>query len=130
MDTGGAHRRSYGMDDSLAATLADRFRVDAHALRARATVLDTQGKLARNAGPDAAACRHMADACDRVASLFDGATSPDALARLGPSLERLQADERASDARHVYAGAITRLRQALGGEDDADDDDEDDDDDE
>jgi hypothetical protein len=116
------------MTDSLAMTLAARFRDDAQALRARATVLDSRSAQ-RGGGPDAAACRRMAEACDRVSALFAGAQHEDALADVGRSLDRLLSAERSGDARHVYEGAITRLRQAMDGGSARDDDDDEDDDD-
>jgi hypothetical protein len=129
--------------------LAERFAADALALRQRAEQLESArptggargakggAKAARApiGGPDAAACRRMADACDRVHALFagaaDGAADGAALGALLPILERVHADEKSPDARHVYAGALARLRQTLGdADDDFDDDDDDEDDDE
>ena len=129
-----------------ASFLAERFAADAQALRRRAEQLDSarpaggarapkgsaKGARAPVAGPDAAACRRMADACDRVHALFAGAADGAALGALIPLLERVHADERSPDARHVYAGALARLRQTLDegeDEDDSDDDDDDNDDD-
>ena len=123
--------------------LAERFAADAQALRKRAEQLESArpaggargakggAKAARApiGGPDAAACRRMADACDRVHQLFAGAADGAALGALLPILERVHADEKSPDARHVYAGALARLRQTLGDEDDDFDDDEDEDDD-
>ena len=118
------------MNDSHAARLTARFRDDAQALRARATVLDAQGAARRGGGgPNAAACRAMADACDRVAALFSGA-SDETLEGVIPELERLLTAERAPDTKHVYEGAIARVRQSLGDADDDDDDEEDEDDEE
>jgi hypothetical protein len=115
------------MDDSLSAHLASRFRDDAQALRARATVLDAQGPARRGGGgPNAAACRAMADACDRVSALFAGAQDEIALTDVGREIERLLGAERDADVKHVLGGALTRLRQAL----DADDGDDEEDDDE
>ena len=80
-------------------------------------------------GPDAAACRRMADACDRVSALVAGAGDAAALGAVVPLLERMLADERTPEVRHVYAGAVERVQQALGeGDDETDDDDEDTDD--
>jgi hypothetical protein len=112
-------------DDTIQAHLAARFRDDAQALRARATVLDAQGPARRGGGgPDAAACRAMADACDRVRALFEGAADEIALTDVGRELDRLLAAERSPDVKHVYSGALAGLRQALDGDDDdADDDD-------
>jgi len=119
------------MSDSLAALLADRFRDDAQALRARATVLAARSPKERGGGPDAAACHAMADACDRVRALFDAAAGDvagdAALGTTASELERLLAAERSPDARYVYEGAVARLRQAL--DPDADDDDDPDDED-
>lgn len=103
------------MTDPLAETLAAHFRSDAEALRARASVLQSRGPAARGGGPDAASCRRMADACDRVVQVFVAVDSIDALANAGRALDRLHADEPSGDARHVYAGAIARLRQAMDG---------------
>ena len=119
------------------AHLAERFSADAEALRRRAEQLDAprpgaaRGATARPqpGGPTAAACRQMADACDRVSALLVGARDAATLGALIPLLEQTLADERSPDARHVYAGALTRLRQAVGDElDDDDEDDEDEDD--
>ena len=134
--------------DGPATFLAERFAADAQALRRRAEQLDAArpGAGARGAkggakpgarqppgGPDAAACRRMAEACDRVGALLAGAHDEAALGALIPLLERTLADERAPEARHVYAGALARLRQTVGDDeddmDDEDDDDVDDDDD-
>jgi hypothetical protein len=115
------------MTDSLAARLAARFRDDAQALRARAASLDARGPAQRG-GPDAAASRQMADACDRVGALFADVADDAALPSVGPALERLAAAERSPDARNVYAGAVTRLRQVLGDDDDDDDEEDDDED--
>ena len=109
--------------------LASRFRDDAQALRARASVLESRGTAQRGGGPDANACRAMADACDRVSAIFDRAPDDDALRAAVPELERLLAAERADDVKHVYAGAVARVKQALAPDDDEDDDDDDDDDD-
>ena len=120
---------------SPAAHLAGRFASDARALRARAEQLASapaaspRGGARQPAGPDAAGCRAMADACDRVAALFASAEDEAALGALVPLLERVLADERSPDARHVYAGAVARLRQTLGDEEDDDEDEDDLDDD-
>ena len=118
------------MTDTLSARLAARFEEDARALRIRAEMLAQQPK--RGGGPDAAACDAMAGACDRVRAVFAGAADDVALAEAGPQLERMLEVERSPDARHVYAGAIARLRQSLdeaaGTVVDDDDDDEDEDD--
>jgi hypothetical protein len=119
-------------DDSLGAALSARFRDDAQALRARASVLDAQRGATRGHGPSAAACRQMADACDRVHALLAAATDGAALAAAAPELERLRAAEQSPDAKHVYAGAVQRVRQALGdgADDDLDDDEDEEDEDE
>lgn len=131
-----------------AAHLAGRFAADAQALRRRAEQLGTtrgaspagaagtkaagkgapKGAVARPpAGPDAAACARMADACERVSTLFAGARDVASLGALVPLLEQTLADERTPEARHVYAGALSSVRDLLG---EADDDEEDDDDEE
>ena len=122
---------------AAAAHLAQRFASDAQALRRRAEQLDAArpprggakgGGRAAGGGPDSASCRLMADACDRAGALFASATDEAALEALIPLLERVHADERSPDARHVYAGALARLRQALGDDLEDDDDEEHDDD--
>jgi hypothetical protein len=118
------------MSDPLAERLAARFRDDAQALRARASVLDAQhGRGPRGHGPTAASCRQMADACDRVSALLGAAADAAALRAAIPELERLRGADRSTDARNVYEGAVTRLRQTLDQDGAASDDDEDDDDD-
>ncbi|AHG91534.1 hypothetical protein J421_3997 [Gemmatirosa kalamazoonensis] len=112
------------MTDPLPTLLASRFRDDAQALRARASVLQSRGGTQAH-GPSADACRQMADACDRVSALLGAAADATALRAAVPELERLLAAERSPDVRNVYGGAVTRVRQALGA---ADEDDEDDDD--
>ena len=116
------------MDASLSAHLASRFRDDAQALLARATVLDAQGPARRGGGPNAATCRAMADACDRVSALFAGAADEVALTDVGREIERLLGAEPSPDVKHVYNGALARLRQALdedGDDEVVDDEDED-----
>jgi hypothetical protein len=74
----------------------------------------------------------MADACDRVRALFASAIDEDAVRAMAPELEQMMATEPSTDARHVFAGAIARLRQAIepaSAHDDDDDDDDDDDED-
>ena len=117
------------MTEPLPTLLASRFRDDAQALRARASVLAARGGTQAH-GPSADACRQMADACDRVSALLGAAADATALRAAVPELERLLAAERSPDVRNVYGGAVTRVRQALGAadDDDLDDDDEDDDD--
>ena len=116
--------------DSPAAHLAARFASDAQALRRRAEQLDAARRSGGRPqpGPDAAGCRRMADACDRVATLFASATDDDTLGALEPILEQLVADARTPDVRHVHEGALARLREALGEDDEDEDDDVDDDD--
>jgi len=117
------------------AHLAERFSADAEALRRRADQLDAPRPGAGPAAagrpqpgaPSAAACRQMAEACDRVSAQLTGARDAATLGALIPLLEQTLADERSADARHVYAGALTRLRQAVG-DDEMDDEDEDEDD--
>jgi hypothetical protein len=71
----------------------------------------------------------MAEACDRVQALFAEVPDDDAARALLPRLSGLVAGARADDERHVYAGAVARLTEALhGGADDGDDADEEDDD--
>ena len=111
------------MTDPLPTLLASRFRDDAQALRARASVLAARGGT-QGHGPSAEACRQMADACDRVSALLGAAADETALRAVVPELERLLAAERSPDVRHVYGGAVTRVSQALGGADDDDDDDD------
>ena len=104
--------------------LAGRFADDANALRARAAALEsrTVGADSRRdltpPGPDAALCRRMADACDRISALFTSADSenPDAIQALVPTLERYRSEEREPGLQHVYAGAIIRVRENLGGQ--------------
>ena len=125
--------RHFGMSDDPLAYLLDRFATDATTLRGRATHLT--GKPAPPHGPDAAASRRMAEACDHVLQQLRplaGLPMPallEGLAQLGPELESRAA--RAPDAfvRSVYGGAATRVaeivqrtRQAMDdGADDADD---------
>lgn len=98
------------MTSQLAKDLAQRFAEDAETLRARAA------GPATNIGPDAATSERMADACDRVSTLFTSAQAADdsALAALVPVLERYEGDERDLNTRAVYRGAKLRLRDALG----------------
>jgi hypothetical protein len=118
------------MTDPLAERLSARFRDDAQALLARASVLEARGAQGpREHGPSAAACRQMADACERVSALLGAAVDTGALRAAIPELERLRAAERSTDARNVYDGAVTRLRQTLDQDGAASADDEDDDDD-
>jgi hypothetical protein len=114
-------------DDSLARHLAGRFADDARALRARADALAAApGGHRRSAGPDAAACRAMATACDRVEALFRDAPDEAAVRAALPTLAGMLAGARADHERHVYAGAVARVNQALAGGDGAHDDDADD----
>ncbi len=128
------------MPSPIAEHLADRFASDARALRARAEALAAAargpggpGGRARPVGPGADATRRMADACDRVRALFAEVPDDEAARALLPTLAGLVAGARADDERHVYAGAVSRLSDALaggedpdGGGDDAGDDVEDD----
>ena len=107
------------MTQNLPQYLAECFSGDARALRDRATKLGN----ARGPGPTSVQCRAMADACDRVSALLTGARDAATLGALIPLLEQTLADERSADARHVYAGALARLRQTLGDEDADDEDD-------
>jgi hypothetical protein len=124
------------MTDPLAERLSARFRADAEALLARASVLEARGSQGpRGHGPSAAACREMADACERVSTLLAAAADTAALRAAIPELERLRSADRSADARNVYEGAVTRLRQALdqngaAAHDDDEDDEYDEDDDE
>jgi hypothetical protein len=117
------------MPSPIAEHLAERFASDARALRARAAALAAAAPRggARPVGPGAEATRRMADACDRVQGLFAGAPDDEAARALLPTLAGLVAGARADDERHVYAGAVARLSEALdGGGEDGDDDEEDD----
>jgi hypothetical protein len=115
------------MDDNLPQYLAECFTTDARALRERATKLGAS----RGPGPSAAQCRAMADACDRVSTLFATAGGDDAQAvqSLLPTLDQMEAGERDAQVKHVYAGAIRRVEALLAHDDDDDDVDDDDDDD-
>jgi hypothetical protein len=130
------------MSSPIAEHLAERFASDARALRARADSLAAaarDGRGARPVGPGAESTRRMADACDRVRALFADVPDDVAARALLPTLAGLVAGARADDERHVYAGAVSRLSDALGAadgsgaddghadDDDADDDDEEDD---
>ena len=110
---------------TVAQHLATRFADDARALRARADALAKAPS--RGTGPDAAACRAMADACDRVRALFEEAPDEAAVRAILPSLAGMLAGARSEQERHVYAGAVARATQALEGDDEDDDDDEEDD---
>jgi hypothetical protein len=122
------------MPSPIAEHLAARFASDARALRTRADALAAAGRNprggARPVGPNAESTRRMADACDRVQALFAGVPDDDAVRALLPTLAGLVAGARADDERHVYAGAVSRLSDALsgdedGGEDDLDDEEDD-----
>jgi hypothetical protein len=102
------------MADDPCSYLRTRFTDDAATLRARAAQLAT-GPAPRH-GPDAAASRAMADACDAVVALLDALRDVTdieaqltALDDLGPRLQALT--ERAPDphVRSVFVGAATRL---------------------
>ena len=119
------------MSSPLADHLAGRFASDARALRARAQALAAAGPArgraaARPAGPSAESTERMAAACDRVEALFAGAESDEAVAALLPTLEGLASGAATSEERYVYAGAVARLTQALGGDAEDGDDEEDD----
>ena len=127
LDSAGATRRSCGMPSDLAAHLADRFASDGRALRARAGAV--AGAPRRGPGPSADALRQMAAACDRIHALFVDADSDDAVRALLPTLGGLVAGARTEAERHVYAGAVSRVREALDGDgggagDEGDDDDD------
>jgi hypothetical protein len=122
------------MTPNLPDYLAECFAADARLLRDRCTTLG--GSRPSGPGPNAAACRAMADACDRVSALFATAAGGDdkSVQALLPTLDQMEAGERDPQARHVYAGAIRRVESLLrrSGDDDDDehgDDDEDDEDD-
>jgi hypothetical protein len=107
--------------------MAAQFADDARALRSRADLL--AGKPGRAVGPGAQASRAMAEACDVVAALCAVAGSDAAsVTELRRMLDQRLADERAPQARHVYAGALERLHAAARADDDDDLDDLDDDD--
>lgn len=127
------------MPSPIAEHLADRFASDARALRARADALAATARGSRGGerpvGPNAESIRRMAEACDRVRALCADVEDDEAARALLPALAGLVAGARADDERHVYAGAVSRLSDALGGSDaadhlhglnDQDDDDEDD----
>jgi hypothetical protein len=116
------------MSSPVAEHLADRFAADAVALRRRAEAL--RAAPGRPAGPNAAACLAMADACEQVRQLFAGATSDEAVRALIPTLAGMVAGARTDDVRHVYAGAVSRASEALDGDEDDEDDAEAGDDDE
>ena len=111
--------------DAAAAHLAARFASDAQALRRRADQLDAARRAGGRPqpGPDAEGCRRMADACERIGALFASAHDAAALDALEPIIEQLVADARTPDVRHVHEGALARLRQALGDDEDDDEDD-------
>jgi hypothetical protein len=129
------------MPSPIAEHLAERFASDARALRARAESLTTAARTpsgapgrggaprpgARPVGPGVDATQRMADACDRVRTLFVEVPDDEAARALLPTLSGLVAGARSEEERHVYAGAVSRLSDALaGGTDDQDDDDPDD----
>jgi hypothetical protein len=114
------------MPSPIAEHLADRFASDARALRARAAALAAAPRGGRPAGPSVEATRRMADACDRVRALFAEVPDDEAARALLPALAGLVAGARADDERHVYAGAVARLTDALDGGGEDDDDEEDD----
>jgi hypothetical protein len=98
--------------------LLDRFVTDAATLRARAEQL---AATPPRHGPDAAASRRMATACDDIAARLRAlpeelAAQLDGLDALGPALRALA--DRAPDAfvRSVYGGAATRIADVAGKE--------------
>jgi hypothetical protein len=119
------------MTPNLPDYLAECFAADARLLRDRCTTLGNSRQP--SPGPNVAACRAMADACDRVSALFATAAGQDdrAVQALLPTLDQMEAGERDPQARHVYAGAIRRVESLLkrGDDDEHDDDDEDEDED-
>jgi hypothetical protein len=119
------------MTPNLPDYLAECFAADARLLRDRCTTLGNSRQP--SPGPNVAACRAMADACDRVSALFATAAGQDdrAVQALLPTLDQMEAGERDPQARHVYAGAIRRVESLLKrGDDDEHDDDDDEDEDE
>lgn len=117
------------MPSPLAEHLADRFASDARALRARADALAAIGGAgrggARPVGPSAESTLRMAAACDRVRAMFADAADDEAARALLPALAGLVAGARSDDERYVYAGAVSRLSDALAGDEDDGDDPED-----
>ncbi len=92
--------------------LLDRFRGDAHTLRARAAQLAGSAPPAH--GPDAEHSRRMAEACDAVTALLEVVPEPideqlDALEALGPRLEARASRAGDGFVRSVYAGAAARV---------------------
>lgn len=114
------------MPSPIAEHLADRFASDARALRARADALAAVGRAgrggARPVGPSAESTLRMAQACDQVQALFADVADDEAARALLPALAGFVAGARSDDERYVYAGAVSRLSDALAG-DDADEDD-------
>ncbi len=104
------------MSDEPLAYLLHRFATDAATLRARAEQLSAKPPAH---GPDAAASRRMADACDLVLAQLNSAAARagddllGALEQLGPQLEAQAA--RAPDAyvRSVYGGAAARVQEVV-----------------
>lgn len=103
------------MSASLAEHLAERFAADARALRQRVASLERTTSRG-TPGPDAARSRRMADACERVQTLFASVadTADDETVRaLLPTLAGLVAGATSDEERHVYAGAVARAREGL-----------------
>jgi hypothetical protein len=98
------------MPSQLAQELSERFANDAEILRLRAAAGGAE------AGPDAETSERMADACDRVSSLFASARGapPEAVDALLPVLERYRTEEDDANVRAVYRGAIMRVRNRPG----------------
>jgi hypothetical protein len=93
--------------------LAERFSIDARALRQRAEQL--AGLKRPPPGPGADACRRMADACDRVSALFAAAPDEPALLAVVPELDRLAEAEGDPWITTVYRGAVKRLHEHMDG---------------
>ncbi len=95
------------MRSERARTLAEQFARDAEVLRARAAAPPARS------GPDPATADRMADACDRVSTLFSsaGEARDEAVAALVPVLQRYEREERDSRVRAVYRGAMLRLKE-------------------
>jgi hypothetical protein len=105
------------MSDDPVTYLLDRFATDATTLRARADML--AGQPAPPHGPDAAASRAMADACEEVITLLHGVESDsedtllESLEALGPELHALAERAKSDFVRSVYAGAATRITEIV-----------------
>lgn len=121
------------MPSPIAEHLTDRFASDARALRARADALAAVGRAGRGGtrpvGPTAESTLRMAAACDQVQAMFADVADDEAARALLPTLSGLVAGARSDDERYVYAGAVSRLSDALDGDDEGDDDEDTDDED-